>query len=381
MNWRKWMAALAGSTAIACLAGCGSVQPTALAPATPASAQEAAGEEAGTHSFSGKMVGIEEVTIYPKTAGRVAAVFRDTGDRVEAGTPLLALETVELEASLQMAKAELATAQAKWEEAKAGARAEDLQYAKAGWQQAQSKYEDVKNGKRPEELAQLAAAAQSAKSVYDAAKAKQARAKTLYDQGGLSSQSLEDAQTALAQAEAQYVRAQEELRLARQGVTQPTLQSLAANVEQMKALYDKTKNGPTKEQLAQYEAGVQKARAAVQNAQYQLDNATLKSPIKGYISMKSIQPGELANASMPVMSVVNTDQLYVVIGVSEAELARFSLNKKADVFVEVLQRHVPGKVARISPKADAGTNTYTVKILVDNPKGDLRSGMTGVVSL
>lgn len=130
------------------------------------------------------MIGIEEVTIYPKTAGRVAAVFRDTGDRVEAGTPLLALETVELEASLQMAKAELASAQAKWEEAKAGARVEDLQYAKAGWQQAQSKYEDVKNGKRPEELAQLAAAAQSAKSVYDAAKAKQARAKTLYDQGG-----------------------------------------------------------------------------------------------------------------------------------------------------------------------------------------------------
>ncbi|HBZ79154.1 MULTISPECIES: HlyD family secretion protein [Brevibacillus] len=379
-KYKQRLAVLAGSVAMICLAGCGSVQPVALSTDTVQGAQATA-KEAGTHVFSGKMVGIEEVTIFPKTAGRVKAVLHDTGDRVEAGAPLVEMETVELAASLSMAKAELAMAQAKWEEAKKGPRAEDLQYAKAGWQQAASKYEEVKNGKRPEELSQLAASEQSAKSVYESAKAKYARAKALYEQGGLSSQGLDDAQTALAQAEAQYVRAEEEVRLAKQGVTKPALQSLASNVDQMKAMYDKTKNGATKEQIAQYEASVQKAQAAVANAQYQLDNATLKSPISGYISTKNVQAGEMANANTAVMSVVNTDRLYVVIGVSETDIARFSPEQQVDVAIEAIGQHVQGKVARISPKADPGTNMYTVKIVVSNAKGNLRSGMTGAVSL
>ncbi|TGV30721.1 efflux RND transporter periplasmic adaptor subunit [Mesorhizobium sp. M00.F.Ca.ET.186.01.1.1] len=379
-KYKQRLAVWVGSVAMICLAGCGSVQPVALPTDTVQGAQATA-KEAGTHVFSGKMVGIEEVTIFPKTAGRVKAVLHDTGDRVEAGAPLVEMETVELAASLSMAKAELAMAQAKWEEAKKGPRAEDLQYAKAGWQQAASKYEEVKNGKRPEELSQLAASEQSAKSVYESAKAKYARAKALYEQGGLSSQGLDDAQTALAQAEAQYVRAEEEVRLAKQGVTKPALQSLASNVDQMKAMYDKTKNGATKEQIAQCEASVQKAQAAVANAQYQLDNATLKSPISGYISTKNVQAGEMANANTAVMSVVNTDQLYVVIGVSETDIARFSPEQQVDVAIEAIGQHVQGKVARISPKADPGTNMYTVKIVVSNAKGNLRSGMTGVVSL
>ena len=379
-KYKQRLAVWAGSVAMICLAGCGSVQPVALPTDTVQGAQATA-KEAGTHVFSGKMVGIEEVTIFPKTAGRVKAVLHDTGDRVEAGAPLVEMETVELAASLSMAKAELAMAQAKWEEAKKGPRTEDLQYAKAGWQQAASKYEEVKNGKRPEELSQLAASEQSAKSVYESAKAKYARAKALYEQGGLSSQGLDDAQTALAQAEAQYVRAEEEVGLAKQGVTKPALQSLASNVDQMKAMYDKTKNGATKEQIAQYEASVQKAQAAVANAQYQLDNATLKSPISGYISTKNVQAGEMANANTAVMSVVNTDRLYVVIGVSETDIARFSPEQQVDVAIEAIGQHVQGKVARISPKADPGTNMYTVKIVVSNAKGNLRSGMTGVVSL
>ncbi|WP_289137914.1 HlyD family efflux transporter periplasmic adaptor subunit [uncultured Brevibacillus sp.] len=91
-------------------------------------------------------------------------------------------------------------------------------------------------------------------------------------------------------------------------------------------MYDKAKNGFTPEQLAQFEANVQKAEAVVSNAEYQLKNAAVISPLKGYVSANNIHAGEMVNASLPAMTVVNTDQMYVVIGVSEADIARFTIS-------------------------------------------------------
>ncbi|WP_213025248.1 HlyD family secretion protein [Brevibacillus reuszeri] len=362
------------------LSGCGSVQPVELRVAS-AQGSTSPPSEKNARVFTGKMVGIEEVTIYAKAAGRVASVHYDIGDRVEGNAVLFDLEKTELEASLQMAKADLAQAKAKWEEAKKGSRPEEIKYAEAGWQQAINKYQDVKNGKRPEELVQLQAALESANTAYELSTAKKERTQVLFSQGAVSEQALEDAQAAVAQAEAQYKRSEEELALAKAGVTKPALQALQANVEQMKALYDKAKNGFTPEQLAQFEADMQKAEAAVSNAEYQLKNAAVISPLKGYVSTKNIHAGEMVNTSLPAMTVVNTDQMYVVIGVSEADITRFTVDEQVDVTVPATHDHLRGKVARISPKADAGTNTFTVKILLDNAKGLLRSGMTGEVQL
>lgn len=380
MRLHKRIGVFAGSIAMLLLAGCGTIQPVELSAAavqgnmTPAVA-------GGVHSFSGKIAGVEEVEIYAKAQGRIAAVYHDMGDEIEVNTPLFAVEKEELAASLQMAKADLALAKARWAEAKKGTRTEELLYAEAGWQQAASKYQDVKNGKRPEELGQLQAANQAAKTAYEVAYAKEQRTQALFSQGAVSKQSLEDAQSSLAQAMSEYKRSEEELTLAREGATKPALEALQANEEQMRALYEKAKNGATPEQLAQYEAAVQKAQAAVDNAEYQLKNATIASPIKGVVGSKSIHMGEMVSASQPAMTVVNTDQVYVVISVAETDIARFTMDQKVVVTVEATQEQVQGRVTRISPKADAGTNAFTVKILIDNPKGTLRSGMTGVVQL
>lgn len=376
MNRQKWGSALAAVLLIGALTGCQSVQPVAL------TAAGGAGQQAATaRTYIGKVEGIEEVTIYAKSSGRVAAVYRDTGDEVAADTPLFALEQEELAASLRMAKADLALAKAKWEEAKKGSRPEDLQYAQAGLAQATEKYMDVKNGKRPEEMAQLQAAVQAAKTNAEVAAAKRDRTKALYAQGAVAKQAVEDAESAYAQAEAQFLRSQEDLALAKQGATRTTLQALEANVQQMQALYDKAKNGATPEQLAQYAANVERAQATVDNAEYQLKNATVTSPIKGYVSAKNVHPGEMVGPSTAAMTVVNTEKVYVVIGVAEKELDRFAVGQEVDVAVDALHKHLRGTVARISPKADAGTDTYTVKIVLENKDGALRSGMTGIISL
>lgn len=380
MKRKAWGSAAAGIALLVVLTGCGQVQPVALTAAASAG-QPSVQTKESVHTYTGKVEGIEEVTIYAKSSGRVAKVFRDVGDPVDAGTPLFGLEQEELAASLQMAKADLALAKSKWEEAKKGTRKEEVLYAEAGWRQAQQKYMDVKNGKRPEELTQLEAAFQSAKTSKELAAAKKERIYELYQQGAVAKQAWEDAESAYSTADAQFLRSQEDLAMAKQGATQPTLQALEANVEQMKAMYDKAKNGATSEQIAQFAAGVEKAQAVVDNAEYQLKNATIQSPIKGYVSTKNIHAGEMISPSTQAMTVVNTEKVYVVIGVTEAELGNFAVGKEVDVAVDALGKSFRGSVERISPKADPGTDTFTVKIMIDNKEGTLRSGMTGVVSL
>lgn len=169
------------------LSGCGSAQPVEL-PMASAQGSASTSNEKSIRVFTGKMVGLEEVTIYAKAAGRIASVHYDIGDRVEENAVLFDLEKTELEASLQMAKADLAQAKAKWEEAKKGTRPEEVKYAEAGWQQAKNKYQDVKSGKRPEELEQLQAALQSAKTAYELSTAKKERTQVLFSQGAVSEQ-------------------------------------------------------------------------------------------------------------------------------------------------------------------------------------------------
>ncbi|MED4783842.1 efflux RND transporter periplasmic adaptor subunit [Brevibacillus choshinensis] len=380
MRMRKWTYTMAGIALMVVMAGCGTVQPVALTAAANQGQQATLANDL-LHAFTGKVEGIEEVTIYAKSSGRVASVFHDTGDEIQAGAPLFGLEQEELAASLRIAKADLALVKAKWEEAKKGTRTEEVLYAQAGWQQANQKYLDLKNGKRPEEMAQLEASYQSAKTNVELTAAKRDRTQALYVQGAVSKQAWEDTQSAYSQAEAQYRRSEEDLAMAKQGATQPTLQAMQANVEQMKAMYDKAKNGATPEQIAQYAAGVERAQAAVDNAEYQLKNATITSPIKGYVSTKSIHAGEMISPSVAAMTVVNTEKVYVVMGVAEKDLERFALGKEVDVAVDALHKSMRGKVERISPKADAGTDTFTVKIVIENKDGALRSGMTGIVSL
>lgn len=74
-----------------------------------------------------------------KSPGKVAAVLVKEGDSVKAGTPLMRLDTRELQTRRQSAASALASAQARYAQALAGASPEDLRVAQASVQVAQAR--------------------------------------------------------------------------------------------------------------------------------------------------------------------------------------------------------------------------------------------------
>lgn len=82
-------------------------------------------------SETGTVVAAEDLDLYFKNSGRVAKVLVKEGAAVAAGEPLMALDTGELKARRRESEAALASAQAKYAQALAGATAEDVRVSEA----------------------------------------------------------------------------------------------------------------------------------------------------------------------------------------------------------------------------------------------------------
>ncbi|WCN36659.1 HlyD family secretion protein [Aneurinibacillus uraniidurans] len=367
-----------GLLLLVALTGCDTAKPTSLA--MTGDAKTTTQSISGKTSYSGRLTAVVETVIVSRISGRVAGVHKDVGDTVKPGDVLVTLEQTDLAAQLNSAQADLAAAEAKYAEIKRGTRTEEIRAAQAAYDQAYERYLDAKKGKRPEEIAKLETSVLDAKTALDAASVKWNRAKQLYSQGALAKQSYEDTELAFKQADARYANAKNDLALARAGSTPENLRALAATAEQMKALLAKAQNGSIPEAKAQAAAAVDKSKALVDVQTYNLANSTIKSPSKGIVATKTIHPGELASPTQPLMTIVDLDEMYVSTSVPEQELLHIKVGQQASVRVEALQQTLPGTIKSISPKADPGTNKFTVNVLLANPNHTLRSGMTGIVT-
>lgn len=244
---------------------------------------------ASISTVSGKVAANVQVDVVPKMPGRVAAVYFNVGDRVKKGDVLVRLEDTEVKAGLESAQAALAM-------------------SKTGQEQAKAQYQDaLKNLERM---------------------------KSLFEEGAISQQQLEAAETGLKMADP----------------------NMAA-------------------------AKLRQAEAAVKNAQAQLENTVIKSPANGIVSARNVEVGEIA-AQMPVMTVVDIDPVVVETKVTESEVNKLKVGQKVDVNVEAAgKKPFQGVISSISPAAEERSSAFPVKIEIANPQHLLKPGMFAEVKL
>lgn len=274
--------------------------------------------------ISGKVTPNQEVQVVSKVAGRVSSVSVDEGSIVKAGDALVKLESDDYNQQVIQARAALASGRAKLADTKAGTRTEEIQRQKSGLE--------------------------SAKAAYDNAQKSLDRTKSLFTSGAVSQTDLEKAQLALEQAKSGYEQLQAQLQLSENGPTGNTIQALQAEVDRL--------------------------NSSVQLAEISVNNTTVKSPIAGIVAKRSIDPGELATPGAPLFTVVDMKTVQVQFSVNQDQINLI----QPGATVEMKTNSIPdktfkGTVIFISPISDAGTNTFPVKVKVDNAQGLLRSGM------
>jgi multidrug efflux system membrane fusion protein len=128
-------------------------------------------------------------------------------------------------------------------------------------------------------------------------------------------------------------------------------------------------------------ANVEAARAQLREQANQTGYASLVADGDGVVTGIDAEAGQVVQAGTPVVRVARTDEMEVVVGVPEDQVG--DLRRVNDVAVRLWAdagRTIPGRIREVSPVADPGTRTYTVKVAIP-PSPDVRLGMTAVVLL
>jgi HlyD family secretion protein len=288
-------------------------------------------------------VEMREVSVAFNDGGRIASVIVEEGDRVKKGDVLARLDTSRLVPTLAQAQAQA-----------------DAQAAVVA---------KLKAGSRPEEIAQARATAAAAHADATNAALAFERAKMLSSSATSSS---------VTQSQLDAARAASDAAAAKADAADQTVALAIA--------------GPRGEDIKQAEAQLAAASASRDLIKQQLADADLKAPVDGIIRSRLLEPGEIASAQRPVVSIAVVDPKWVRAYLAETDLARVKPGMAATVAIDGAQKPLDGRVGFISPVAEFTPRAiqteelrtslvYEVRILVDDKTDILRLGMPATVKL
>ena len=289
-------------------------------------------------------VDLRQVALAFPASERVARVLAEEGQKVQAGQVLAELDTRGLRLRLAEAEAQANAQQQVLARLKAGTRAEELAQARAGTSAAQAEAELAR-----QQLERVLAVQQ--------------------DSNGRAV-SQQDVDAARARAKS----AQAALEKARQG------QQLA-------------QHGPRREDIAQAQAQLDAANAAIALLQYQLGEASLKAPVNAVVRARLMEAGDMASPQRPVYTLAIADPKWVRTYVREADLGHIKPGTAASISIDSLPgKALAGKVGYISSVAEFTPKTvqteelrtalvYEVRVLAEDKADVLRMGMPATVRI
>ena len=160
-----------------------------------------------------------------------------------------------------------------------------------------------------------------------------------------------------------------------------------AAVEVAQASLDTLLAQPSAQEVAVAQAQVSQAEAALGILQVQLEKMTLRSPMGGLVTNRSIHVGETASPGATLLTIANLDEAELTVYIPENRFGRIQLGQPVSVSVDSFPGKVyQGEVIYISSEAEftprnvqtreERVNTvFAVKILIPNPDHDLKPGM------
>lgn len=131
----------------------------------------------------------------------------------------------------------------------------------------------------------------------------------------------------------------------------------------------------TKEKVNEVQENYNEAVNQSEQLRKQISDASVKAPINGIVSSKSLEEGTYTNAGAELATIINLSTAKVLVNLTEAEAYQVSEGQQVKITTNVYPDKVfTGKLTFINPQADAAHN-YSAEIVVDNAgKTILRSG-------
>ena len=372
------------------------------------------------------------VKIAAKVSGNILFLGVHEGDAVTKGQVLVRIDPSDAASAMRLANATLVTAQARLAEAKETQKptnvaiSTQIRQQKAGVTTAQADLDQVRENYAAQQAAAQAAvteaqgriqsadaeinksqaAIRSAQASLDNARSKYNRIHDLYTQGFIAAQDVDDAKTAVSVQQAALEGAQGQLKateaardsaVAQKDASQKQASIVTtkgkADIEVAKsklaqaeaaleyAIANNAQRPAFRQNIAALESGVVMGRGAIVSAKSRMDDTVLKSPLDGYVTMRSMDLGALVTPGVPILTVQSISEVWVTIPIPEEVSRKVAIGQTADVTFDGLPgQKFAGKITQVNPSADPQSRQFSVRITLPNPQKLLKPGMSAHIT-
>lgn len=244
------------------------------------------------------------IDIAARTSGRIREILAYEGDEVSAGQIVAHMDTLQLEAQLREANAQLQRSRIAKEAAQSGVKQREAEHSAA-----------------------LALVAQKSAEL-DAAERKLQRSEQLVERNSVSLQTLDDDRARMEGAKAARDAARAQVAAAEAGIS--TARALVVDAE----------------------ASIEATRATIERIQVDIDDSALRSPRNGRVQYRVAQPGEVVAAGGRVLNMIDLNDVYMTFFLPTAQAGRLALGAEARIVLDAAPNVViPATVSFLSDVA------------------------------
>jgi multidrug resistance efflux pump len=334
----------------------------------------------------------DDIRVGSRVGGRVHQLWVREGQRVHPGDLLVELEPFDLLERRAEAAAVLAQRQAALEQRKAGFRAEEIAQAKARRDQLAAYLAELIHGPRSQEIATAQAELALATAEHDLALLEQKRLEALQAKGAAAQEELDRARRAFKVALARLHVRQEQLALLTEGTRPEEIDQARAQLAEAEQVWKLRTRGYRSEEIAEATAAVKAAEAALHALDRHIAELKIYAPVEGIVEATGLHTGDLVAANSPVLSLIDTRELWVRAYVPENHLdlqlgqdLRVTVDSFPDrsfegrlTFVARQAEFTPGNVQ--TPE-DRSQQAFRIKVTLQEGLDVLRPGMAADVWL
>jgi HlyD family secretion protein len=373
------------------------------------------------------------VSISPKSSGRIEFLEAREGDLVTPGQVLVRIDPSEVAAQVAQQQANVAEARSRLAQAKLTQGSTEvgvtsqIKQQRAGLGSAQAELNQVQRS-YDSQVAQAKAQVSDMESRIESAlaQARNAQAEvtrqeanlrnaqtrldrvlSLYRQGFIAAQDVDDAnttvevqrgavevakgqlsaaQSAVSSARALKASAQNNVNIVtRKG--QADIAAAKARVTQASAGVDvaqanRSQSPAYRENIAALRASVTAAEAQLRQAQARMRDTILRSTIKGTVTKRSTDPGTLASPGQAILEVQFLDWVYATTSLPIEQSSYVREGQTVSVHTDALPGQTfAGTITNINAAADPETRQFSIRVKLNNAGHKLRPGMYARVAI
>ena len=275
-----------------------------------------------------------------RVTGTVLAVHAKDNQYVEAGTVLVEVDPADYNVALARAQAELAAVTAGAQ----GARTSVPMTSTTTSGQTETAESDVATASARIRVAQARVKETEAKATM--ATQNLERMNTLVAKDEVSRQEYDAAVMAAASARAEHEGAVAQAREAEAGArgAQAKLSQAHTGPEQVSIM---------RSRAATADAQVAQAQAAVERARLDVEHTSVKAPIGGFVSKRTVEVGQVLQPGQPLLAIVPLDDIWVTANFKEGELREIRPGQPVSIKVDAYDRQYKGHVDSIAAATGA----------------------------